>query len=76
MMISYVKVNFAEIKKRVLDSGIGEDKFREECYKDNPKYKKPNNGIESLIKRIFHSPSFAFDDSESTEFESCSSSCM
>lgn len=60
-----IEVDFSEIKKRVLDSGINEGDFREECYRNNPKYNRPNRGIENLIRQIYHSSSSFFEEADS-----------
>lgn len=51
-MSNYVKISFEELRNKILNSGLNEDEFREELYKDNPESKKSDKGLGNLIYQI------------------------
>lgn len=59
-MSKYIEMTFAEVRKKVHESGLTEEEFRSELYKDNPEIKIPDKGLENLIYQIYHSSSPIF----------------
>lgn len=59
-MSKYIEMTFAEVRKKVLESGLTEEEFRSELYRDNPENKIPDKELENLIYQIYHSSSPIF----------------
>ncbi len=53
-MSEYVRISFSQIRERANRLGVSEDKMREDCYKNNPQYSNPDEGVEKIIQRIYH----------------------
>lgn len=63
-MTEYVRITFKQIRERVKSLGVSEDKMREDCYRNNPQYSKPDEGIEKIIQRIYHPISSDLEEEE------------
>ena len=64
MMSKYTRTTLQQVRERVKSMRISEDKMREDCYKNNPQYSKPDEGIEKIIQRIYRPISSDLEEEE------------
>lgn len=63
-MGEYVRITLKQIREQVKENHISEEELRIYCYKNNPQYPKPDDGIEKIIQRIYHPTSSDLEEEE------------